>query len=449
MKRESARYIVVGNVDAGKSTLISVLENKVLDNGNGSARSLIIRLKHEKVTGQTSNHSHRYIIDSNNYITTLIDLCGHERYLKTTLFGVTGLFADYGLMIIGANRGIVDMALEHLRLLISNRMPFIIILTKMDIVPDAILAALRKNIERMANANKKNVVYLEADTKSELVTEITSKFQARNAETIPVIQISNKTGLNIDFLRNFITNIRKPTLDVSTSNILSQIPNITLPLIVYLDAAYSVNGVGTVLSGVVKYGEINLGDEVYLGPFHNDYLPVTIKSMHNCIRESITTLRDHEAGTFGIRVGKNMYTRKSFSKGQILSNDLAFVKAHTCYTFDCDLIVFSHPTTITNGYQTVIHCGTSRQTARFIMAPDAVLRINCRSTVTVKFMWYAEFILPGMRFMFRDGKTKGMGLIKSTRDITEDLPGYLTRREIEKAKLRVRIHEISNQVIAN
>ena len=30
----------------------------------------------------------------------LIDLAGHEKYLKTTVFGVTGLFPDYGFVVI-------------------------------------------------------------------------------------------------------------------------------------------------------------------------------------------------------------------------------------------------------------------------------------------------------------------------------------------------------------
>lgn len=43
---------------------------------------------------------------------TLIDLCGHERYLKTTIFGLTGMLPDYGLVVIGANMGISRMTKE-------------------------------------------------------------------------------------------------------------------------------------------------------------------------------------------------------------------------------------------------------------------------------------------------------------------------------------------------
>ena len=36
---------------------------------------------------------------------TFVDLCGHERYLKTTIFGLTGLLPDYGLVIVGGGLG--------------------------------------------------------------------------------------------------------------------------------------------------------------------------------------------------------------------------------------------------------------------------------------------------------------------------------------------------------
>lgn len=40
---------------------------------------------------------------------TLVDLCGHERYLKTTVFGLTALVPDYAMVIVGANMGVSRM----------------------------------------------------------------------------------------------------------------------------------------------------------------------------------------------------------------------------------------------------------------------------------------------------------------------------------------------------
>ena len=50
-------------------------------------------------------------------IVSFVDLAGHEKYLKTTVFGVSGLFPNYGLIIIGANTGITKLTREHLSLI--------------------------------------------------------------------------------------------------------------------------------------------------------------------------------------------------------------------------------------------------------------------------------------------------------------------------------------------
>ena len=49
------RVAVVGNVDAGKSTLLGVLTNGVLDDGRGNARQSLFRHKHEIESGRTSS----------------------------------------------------------------------------------------------------------------------------------------------------------------------------------------------------------------------------------------------------------------------------------------------------------------------------------------------------------------------------------------------------------
>ncbi len=49
------RVAVVGNVDAGKSTLLGVLTHSELDNGRGHARQRLFRHKHEMESGRTSS----------------------------------------------------------------------------------------------------------------------------------------------------------------------------------------------------------------------------------------------------------------------------------------------------------------------------------------------------------------------------------------------------------
>jgi len=113
---------VVGNVDAGKSTLLGVLTHGGLDNGRGLARQKLFRHKHEIETGRTSSVGNDILgFDSSGNVVnqpehgsldwvkicsratkvvTFIDLAGHEKYLKTTVFGMTGHVPDFTMLMV-------------------------------------------------------------------------------------------------------------------------------------------------------------------------------------------------------------------------------------------------------------------------------------------------------------------------------------------------------------
>lgn len=118
---------VVGNVDAGKSTLLGVLTHGELDNGRGFARQKLFRHKHEIESGRTSSvgndilgfDSHGHVVnkpdshggslewtkicEKSSKIITFIDLAGHEKYLKTTVFGMTGHLPDFCMLMVRSN----------------------------------------------------------------------------------------------------------------------------------------------------------------------------------------------------------------------------------------------------------------------------------------------------------------------------------------------------------
>jgi len=126
--KQSVRLCVVGNVDSGKSTTIGVLTKGELDNGRGEARLKVFNYPHENQTGRTSSVAQeimgydkngnqvwadRFVQNKNKYwpevcqksnkIQILVDLCGHEKYLKTTMYGMVSTFPDYTMVTIGAN----------------------------------------------------------------------------------------------------------------------------------------------------------------------------------------------------------------------------------------------------------------------------------------------------------------------------------------------------------
>ena len=114
---------VLGPVEAGKSTLLGVLMDGQLDNGRGQARLNLLRHRHELVSGRTSSISHGFlgfdkagevvnyetcgsiqeICEVSVKLVTLIDLAGHRKYLKTTVFGLTAYQPELAMLVVGTD----------------------------------------------------------------------------------------------------------------------------------------------------------------------------------------------------------------------------------------------------------------------------------------------------------------------------------------------------------
>ena len=123
---EEIRIGMIGNVDAGKSTTVSVLSSGILDDGRGRARESVLQHKHEQESGRTSSITPKYMRFSQSKYITFIDLAGHENYLKTTIFGMTGYYLDYVIVVVGANMGMKGMTEEHLILAMALKIPIIV-----------------------------------------------------------------------------------------------------------------------------------------------------------------------------------------------------------------------------------------------------------------------------------------------------------------------------------
>ena len=86
----------------------------------------------------TKNQSWQHVAQNSKKLVTFLDLCGHEKYLKTTMFGLVGLMPDYCMVIVGANMGVSRMTKEHLGITIALKIPLFIVITKIDIAPKTV-----------------------------------------------------------------------------------------------------------------------------------------------------------------------------------------------------------------------------------------------------------------------------------------------------------------------
>mmetsp|Transcript_24740 Transcript_24740/g.21922 ORF Transcript_24740/g.21922 Transcript_24740/m.21922 type:complete len:136 (+) Transcript_24740:392-799(+) len=91
-------------------------------------RNLI--LPDDSVTDKTQRWS--YIVENSSKIVTLLDLCGDDKYFKATAFGVSSSQPDYCMILIDSTKGMTQMAKDHIALSISLKIPFFIVVNKID-----------------------------------------------------------------------------------------------------------------------------------------------------------------------------------------------------------------------------------------------------------------------------------------------------------------------------
>lgn len=408
------RIAVCGNVDSGKSTLIGVLTRGQLDNGRGLARANVFLHKHEIDTGRTSAISHQImgydsrgqivnyglfgtpswkeIIEKSSKVCTFIDLAGHEKYLKTTVFGMTGNIPDYACVVIGANMGVTRMTKEHLGLCLALKIPIFICVTKIDICPENVLKQTIATIHKILKLPGVRKLPYHIKTEDDVLT--CSKNIVSDRVT-PIFMMSSVTGHHMDLLRQFM-NLLPVRRDWESL--------IDKPTEFVIDQTFFVTGVGTVVSGIVLQGSVSVNDTLMLGPDGNGHFKsVTVKSIH-CKRVNVRKVHAGQTASFALKKEK----RSGIRKGMVLVEP-KFAKA--TWEFEAEVLVLYHSTTIKENYQPVIHCSCVRQSAKIIKMDSESIRTGDKATVRFRFMFRPEYLRLGERLIFREGRTKGLGII--------------------------------------
>lgn len=409
------RVAVAGNVDSGKSTLVGVLTQGRLDNGRGLVRVNVFRHKHEVETGRTSSISQQIlgfdskgeivnynllgeqswtkIIEGSAKVLTFIDLGGHEKYLKTTLFGLTGHVPDYAVLVVGSNMGVVGMTKEHLGIVLALKVPVIIVITKVDICPEHILIQTIDSLTKILKLPGSNKIPIIIRSEDDTIVSAKNLLSGRIA---PIFLVSNVTGENLDLLRKF--------LNILPANKKWE-EFIDKHLEFHIDETYTVTGVGTVVAGTLLSGSVAIDDILQLGPDESGkFKEVKVKSIHNK-RLPVKRVVAGQTATFALR----RIQRNTIRKGMVLLDQQVTPKV--AQEFEAEVLVLYHSTTIQKNYQAVIHCGTIRQTAKIIDMDKEVVRTGDNATVRFRFMYYPEYLKEGRKILFREGRTKGIGKI--------------------------------------
>lgn len=452
----NGRFLLGDFSVAHNSTFIGVMKYGELDDGNGSARIKVAKHPHERDSGKTSDISTRLLVcDDKKHGVTFVDLCGHEKYLKTTTYGINGYWPDYSFSIIAANRGVMRMTREHLGILFYLEIPTLILITRVDLVAGSdIYTNTLNTIIKICKRNRKQVIVLNSDKEFNLSPEqlkikeqetcvkIMSLIETikESSNIVPILTISCKTGYFLNTIKTFINNVKPRKLwDAETME----------GSIFYIDHVFNPVGIGVVISGIVKGKAIKIGSNLYIGPNGKDFIMVKVRSIHNDNRQDMQELKDHERGCLAIAcVDKKIDFNKTYIKKGMIAVNPENYTSKICYRFKAEIDILHHSATIKTNYSPFIHAGPVCQTARLTINKDEnngkeSLCTGDTAIVDFKFKFKPEFIETFEEtkkyFFFREGTTRGRGKILLITKIVDD-PDPTPDLIYKKRKIKVRGH---------
>ena len=213
------------------------------------------------------------------------------------------------------------------------------------------------------------------------------------------------TGQGLDKLKEFLGHLN------SRIHISGLFQSPSDPIEFYIDGIYQVTGVGLVVAGTLKAGTIESNTILNLGPDKTgNFKPVMVKTIHHKMLP-VEKAFAGQAVCFAIKsmVKKDNLRRNNFRKGMImLDKD---VEPTSIQNFEAEVKILHHATTIKPNYQAVIHCGVIRQCAQVLEMNKDLMRTGDTGFIKFRFMYRPEYLKVGTTILFREGRTKGLGLV--------------------------------------
>ena len=218
---EPSRFVILGtagHIDHGKTALVRLLTGTDTD-----------RLPEEKSRGISIDLGFAHLTLPNGVSCGVVDVPGHERFVKNMLAGACGV--DAMMLVIAADEGVMPQTREHLDILdLLGVKRGLVALTKIDLV-DAEWLELAK------------------ETVREYLTE-------RGFGHFPIVTVSARTGEGKDAVLETLSRVVSE-LDERVSSAAARLP---------VDRAFVVEGFGTVVTGTLWRGQLKPGDHVTIEP---------------------------------------------------------------------------------------------------------------------------------------------------------------------------------------
>ncbi|MGZ6236464.1 MAG: selenocysteine-specific translation elongation factor [Syntrophales bacterium] len=207
-----------GHVDHGKTALIKAITGIDTD-----------RLKEEKERGISIELGFASLNLPDGRTFGIVDVPGHERFIRNMVSGASGI--DMVIMVIAADEGVMPQTREHLHICsLLGIKKGLVALTKADMVADEWLDLVKDDVHEFLKGT-----FLEAS---------------------PVVPVSSITGAGIEELLDALGRVAADIQGESDAGIFR------LPV----DRTFTMKGFGTVVTGTLISGDIELGEDVEILP---------------------------------------------------------------------------------------------------------------------------------------------------------------------------------------
>lgn len=306
------KHVIIGtagHIDHGKTALVKALTGIDTD-----------RLKEEKERGISIELGFANLALSDDLQLGIVDVPGHERFVKTMLAGVGGI--DLVVLVIGADEGVMPQTREHLHICeLLQVKRGVVALTKADLVEPDWLEMVQADLKRF----------------------LVGTF----LEDAPVVAVSAVTGQGLPQLRAVLHDAAD-AIEPKRHDGIFRLP---------IDRVFTIKGFGTVVTGTLWSGTVRVGNEVVV-------LPAGLRSRVRRLQVHGQTVEQAWAGQ---RIAVNL---PGLDVDQLdRGNLLAFPGTLTpSMAFDVSLALLKDaPRALRNRTRVRFHLGTSEILSRVVL----------------------------------------------------------------------------------
>ena len=381
-KKPHVNVGTIGHVDHGKTTLTAAILKIQSKNNLAEARTVdqIDNAPEEKDRGITIATCHvEYETDKRHY--AHVDCPGHADYVKNMITGAAQM--DGAILVVSAADGPMPQTREHILLARQVGVPNIVVyLNKIDQVSDKELLEL---------------VEME-------VRDLLKKYEFPGDE-IPIIKGSALKALEGDEKQEKSI---KELLDALDSYIPEPKREIDKPFLMAVEDVFSIKGRGTVATGRIERGKVNVNDEIEV---------VGLKATKKVTVTGVEMFKKQlDEGLAGDNIGALLrgVERDDIERGQVLAKP-GSITPHT--EFESEVYILSKDeggrhTPFFKGYKPQFYIRTTDVTGEVELPKDTEM-VMPGDTIKFKVKLLQQVAMEdGMRFAIREGgKTVGAGIV--------------------------------------